>query len=216
MKRIDLHIHSIFSDGDLIPSEIARRAKFLGHEAIAITDHVDHSNIYCVENIIRVVDDIEENWEIKVIPGVEITHVPPEVIEKLANKARNLGAEIILVHGESLVEPVAKGTNHAAVECPEVDILAHPGLISYEDAEIAKENDVALEITSRAGHCLSNGHVAKIAVELDIPVVVNSDAHSPEDLIDYNFAYKLAIGSGLPKKIAKKALDKYPKRIINR
>ena len=44
-KRIDLHMHSLFSDGELLPSEIARRAYVLGHEAIAITDHVDYSNI---------------------------------------------------------------------------------------------------------------------------------------------------------------------------
>ena len=38
--RADLHTHSIFSDGELIPAELVRRAQALGHDAIAITDHV--------------------------------------------------------------------------------------------------------------------------------------------------------------------------------
>ncbi|MGZ7068181.1 MAG: histidinol phosphate phosphatase domain-containing protein, partial [Methanobacterium sp.] len=132
-KRIDLHMHSIFSDGELLPSEIARRASVLNHEAIAITDHVDASNIDCVRQIRDVILDIKENWDIEVIPGAEITHAPAEIIGKLANKARKLGAEIIVVHGETLVEPVIEGTNWSAVNCPEVDILAHPGLITREE-----------------------------------------------------------------------------------
>ena len=54
------------------------------------------------------------------------------------------GAEIVVVHGETIVEPVIKGTNWSAVNCPEVDILAHPGLITVEEVEIAKYNDIAL------------------------------------------------------------------------
>ena len=41
----DLHTHSIFSDGELIPSELVRRAVFNGYDAIAITDHVDFTNV---------------------------------------------------------------------------------------------------------------------------------------------------------------------------
>ena len=52
-KRIDLHMHSLFSDGELLPSELARRALVLGHETIAITDHVDYSNIETIPNIKR-------------------------------------------------------------------------------------------------------------------------------------------------------------------
>ena len=83
--RIDLHTHSIFSDGELLPSELARRADVLGHKALAITDHVDASNIQVASQIAEAVNDIRDNWDINLIPGVEITHVPIEVIDKLAN-----------------------------------------------------------------------------------------------------------------------------------
>ena len=68
-KRIDLHTHSIFSDGELLPSEIARRACVLGHQAVAITDHVDASNLDCVGRVINAVLDIRDNWDIEIVPG---------------------------------------------------------------------------------------------------------------------------------------------------
>ena len=141
--RIDLHTHSIFSDGELLPSELVRRADVLGHKAIAITDHVDASNIQIASQISEAVNDIRDNWDINVIPGVEITHVPIEVIDKLANKARKFGAEIIVVHGETIVEPVKPGTNRMSAECPEVDIIGHPGLITEEEVQTICEKKKA-------------------------------------------------------------------------
>ncbi|WP_424356435.1 histidinol phosphate phosphatase domain-containing protein [Methanobacterium sp. MBAC-LM] len=213
-KRIDLHMHSIFSDGELLPSEMARRAHVLNHEAIAITDHVDASNIDCVRRIRDVILDIRENWDIEVIPGAEITHAPAEIIGKLANKAKKLGAEIIVVHGETLMEPVVEGTNWAAVNCPDVDILAHPGLITLEEAQTAKDNNIALEISARRGHSLSNGHVAKVAMEVGANMVVDTDTHAPEDIISYETAYNIAKGAGLPEKEIVRALRDNPLEIL--
>jgi putative hydrolase len=186
----------------------------LDHSAVAITDHVDASNIECVGKVINAVKDIRDNWDIEIIPGAEITHAPAEIIDKLAHQAKNFGAEIVIVHGETIVEPVIEGTNWSAVNCPEVDILAHPGLITVEEVEIAKENAIALELSSRRGHCLGNGHVAKLAVEVGADLVVNTDTHMPEDLISYEMAYKVASGAGLPDKEIKRALKDNPERIL--
>lgn len=209
-------MHSIFSDGELLPSEIARRASVLDHEAIAITDHVDASNMDCISRIKDVILDIKDNWDIEVVPGAEITHAPAEIIGKLAGKARKLGAEIIVVHGETLVEPVIEGTNMAAVNCPEVDILAHPGLITREDVEIAKDNDITLEISARAGHSLSNGHVAKMALEVGANLILDTDTHSPEDIISCKKAAEIALGAGIPLNYISKILRKNPLEILKR
>lgn len=213
-KRIDLHVHSLLSDGELLPSEIARRAQILDHEAVAITDHVDASNIDCVGKIINAVNDIRDNWDIEIIPGAEITHAPVEVIDKLARQARKLGAEIVVVHGETIVEPVIEGTNFTALNCPEVDILAHPGLITVEEVEIARDNDIALEISSRRGHSLSNGHVAKLAMEIGADLVMDTDTHSPQDLISYETATKILSGAGIPDNELPKILRDNPRRIL--
>ena len=213
-KRIDLHVHSILSDGELLPSEIARRAQVLNHEAVAITDHVDASNIDCVGKVINAVNDIRDNWDIEIIPGAEITHAPVEVIDKLARQARKLGAEIVVVHGETIVEPVIEGTNFTALNCPEVDILAHPGLITVEEVEIARDNDIALEISSRRGHSLANGHVAKLALEIGADLVMDTDTHSPNDLISYETACNILRGAGIPDKELEKILRTNPKKIL--
>ncbi len=159
---IDLHTHTIFSDGELIPSELVRRAEVLGYTAIGITDHVDYTNIEHVLTCVSKAKYLEDVLDIRVLVGVEITHVPPQKIGPLAILARKLGAEIVVVHGETPAEPVRPGTNRAALEA-RVDILAHPGFITLEEAELARENDVCLEITSRSGHNITNGHVARMA-----------------------------------------------------
>lgn len=193
-------MHSLFSDGELLPSELARRAANLNHEVIAITDHVDYSNVEQIPQIQKAIDDINANWNIKVVLGAEVTHVPTESIDGVAKKAKDLGAQIVVVHGETLNEPVIEGTNYAAVNSEYVDILGHPGLITYEEAQIAKENGIYLEISARSGHCLGNGHVANIASEVGNKLLVNTDTHSPDNLITFEKSYEIALGAGLSKK----------------
>lgn len=204
----------MFSDGELLPSELARRADVLKHEIIAITDHVDASNIDITPKILKAIEDVNNQWEIKVVPGAEITHAPINSIDYLAKESKKLGAELVVVHGETLNEPVISGTNLAAIESGNVDILAHPGLITIEEAQIAKDNDVYLEISGRKGHCLSNGHVATFAREVGANLLVNSDTHSPENLMDFQSALKVAMGAGLTEKEANKALIDNPKKLL--
>lgn len=215
-KRIDLHMHTLFSDGELLPSELARRAEVLGHSTIAFTDHVDYSNIETITEISKAIEDINNNWNINVILGAEITHAPTQSIPALTKKARELGAKIVVVHGETLSEPVIEGTNLAAVSCEDVDILAHPGLITKEEAEIAKENDIALEISARKGHSLGNGHVANIAKEVGCNLVINTDTHSPDDLITFERSIEIALGAGLSKEEALKAAIDNPQKILKK
>ncbi len=194
---IDLHTHSLFSDGVLIPSELARRAEAAGLKSIAITDHGDSSNIdYIIPRIVSVAIDLNRFLSIKVIPGIELTHVPPPLISECARKARSLGAKIVVVHGETIVEPVAPGTNRAALDA-DINILAHPGLITEEEAQAAKEKGILLEISARKGHSLTNGHVAKLAMKTGAKLVINTDSHDPSDLIGRNQAIKIVCGAGL-------------------
>lgn len=212
----DLHTHSIFSDGSLIPSELVRRAFVHGYKAVAITDHVDFTNIEFVLKNVRKIKNIERELNMRVIVGVELTHVPPAKIASLVKLAKKLGSELIIVHGETLVEPVAKGTNRAAVALPDVHILAHPGLITVEEAELARENDILLELTSRNGHSRSNGHVARIAEEARAQLLVNTDLHDPEDFITREIALEVAMGAGLKAKEASDAIERNPEKLLRR
>jgi len=194
---IDLHTHTFLSDGVLLPSELIRRAEAKGYRAIALTDHVAASNLdFVVPRLARVAAEIAAHVRIRVLPGAEITHAPPVMIAALTQQARQLGAAVVVMHGETPVEPVAPGTNRAAIEAG-VDILAHPGLITNEEAELAARKGVRLEITARKGHSLTNGHVARAAKAAGAMLVLDTDAHEPGDLIDLAFARTVALGAGL-------------------
>ena len=136
MKLTDFHTHTLLSDGALMPAEHLRRLIVRGLDAVSITDHVDSSNI---DHVLNSLDNIRYDFEeyITFLPGVEITHVLHSQISELAKKAKQRNF-LVVVHGETIVEPVIEGTNKAALKCPDVDILAHPGILTFKDAQLAK------------------------------------------------------------------------------
>lgn len=213
--RADLHTHSIFSDGELIPAELVRTAKVTGHKVIAITDHVDMTNVeFVVKNVVKAAELTDD--EITVIPGVEITHVPPSKMDQVIADAKRFGAKWIVVHGETIAEPVQPGTNRQAVMNPDVNVLAHPGFINEEEMQLAKDNGVLIEISGRRGHSLTNGHVAAVARKIGAPMVIDSDAHAAEDLMNEDAAYKVALGAGLTVAEADAAIQKVPFEAISK
>jgi len=194
---IDLHMHTTYSDGELIPAELIRRAKVAGYKAMAITDHADASNIqFIVESVRKLTDPYSHFFDMDVLAGVELTHVPPALMADFAQMARDAGAQIVICHGETVVEPVIQGTNLAAIEA-RVDVLAHPGLITEVEVKLAAEFGVALEITTRRGHSYANGHVAAMARRFGAKLVIDNDAHAPGDLASAEMRQKVAFGAGL-------------------
>ena len=195
---IDLHSHTQFSDGQLNPAEHVRRAQVAGYTAIAITDHADASSVrHIIPAIRRFADENNKVNDIKVICGIELTHVLPEAIADLVKLSRDLGADIVNVHGETIVEPVLPGTNMAAIDAG-VDVLCHPGLISEDEVMMAVEKGIVLELTTRKGHSYSNAHVYQLAKKLGAIVVLNNDAHSHVDLVSQALAEKILLGCGVP------------------
>jgi len=138
-----------------------------------------------------------KNWDIIAISGVELTYLPVESIADAAKQVKEAGAQIVVVHGETIAENVPPGTNMAAVSCPYVDILAHPGLITMEEAKLAAKNGIYLEISARKGHSFTNGHVAKVANAAGAKLLVNSDGHDTGDLLTPDFARAVALGAGV-------------------
>lgn len=212
----DLHTHTFLSDGVLSPVELIRFAAAAGYQVLAITDHVSVSNM---ERVFREVKAdallAEKYWDITAIAGVELTNIPAGAVSELARRARELGAELVVVHGETIVEPVEPGTNRAAVSCPYVDILAHPGLITLEEARLAEKNGVYLEISPRRDHSLTNGHVVNMARISGAKLLLNSDTHEPEDLLRSEFALKVGLGAGL-NEVEFKHLTTNSREIIDR
>jgi histidinol phosphatase-like PHP family hydrolase len=193
----DLHTHSLLSDGVLLPSEIAVRYAALGYKAIAITDHADYSNIeYVTDSILKFTKNWPKDAKIKVLPGIELTHLPLNQFKPLAKYARAKGIKIIVGHGETLAEPVIKETNRVALEA-DIDILAHPGLISDEEVKLAREKGIFLEITTRQGHRDTNPHVVERALKAGALLILNNDSHQPQDILGPEKVISIGRKSGL-------------------
>ena len=90
------------------------------------------------------------------------------------------------------------------------------GLITLEDARIAAENGVFLEVSGRRGHGTANGHVVQTARAAGAKMVLDSDAHAPGDLLTREFAMKVARGSGLNLEDAITLLDRSPLDVLKK
>jgi len=213
----DFHTHTFYSDGVLGPIELIRRAIVNGYEAIGVTDHVSVGNVASViEALVAECRLAEEHWDIRAIPGVELTHLPPAAIPEVAAEARRRGAELVVVHGETPVEPVPPGTNLAALRSAEVDILAHPGALDVELAGLAARNGVFIEVSARRGHSLANGAIVSVGRQAGASFLVNSDAHEPEDILTERMARRVAIGAGLSEEEAEAVLNANARRLLDR
>src|SRR5512137_1163108 len=113
----DLHTHTTLTDGEMIPIELVRRMAVLGYTTVAITDHADSTNLHFLIETLQKLKDAARLYGIDLLCGVELTHIPPELIGISAREAKQAGADIVIVHGETIVEPVAEGTNRAACIC---------------------------------------------------------------------------------------------------
>jgi putative hydrolase len=193
-----------------------REGERLDHRALALTDHIG------LEEPGPLLDRLREeaggcgSSAFQAIVGVELTLVPPERIAEAARRARRAGAEIVIVHGETAVEHVAPGTNHAAIESGEVDVLAHPGLIDERDVELARAHSVVLEISGSSRHSICNGHVVRSALAAGTRLVVDSDAHAVDQLLPLERARMIARGAGVPETQLDAVLFDTPRELIRR
>jgi histidinol phosphatase-like PHP family hydrolase len=105
MAKLDLHVHSKHSDHPsewflqrigasesyTEPDHIFQTALARGMDLVAITDH----------NTIAGALTLRARYPKQVLVGVEVTHVPASKMDMVVSRARKLGAEIVVIHGET-------------------------------------------------------------------------------------------------------------------
>ncbi|MCI4352205.1 MAG: histidinol phosphate phosphatase domain-containing protein [Thermoplasmata archaeon] len=215
-NRFDFHSHTFLTDGTSSATDMWREADVLGHRALAITDHVALEDPAPLLERLRQEAKAWENEALQTLVGVEVTMVHPRKIPDVVRAARRAGAEVVIVHGETPANPVPPGTNRVVVELNDVDVLAHPGFITVEEAELAKAHDVVLEVTARRLHIVANGHVVRTALEVGNDLIVDSDAHATDELVTFEAARTVARGAGVPDAMLARVLTETPRRLLRR
>jgi predicted metal-dependent phosphoesterase TrpH len=94
MVVADLHAHTIYSDGSLTPFELINKAKNLGIEYLAITDH---DTIEAINQAIEIGNDLG----VKIIPGLEVS-------TEYYNKELHILGYFIDINNDSLQNYLAK------------------------------------------------------------------------------------------------------------
>ncbi len=205
--RGDLHMHTTWSDGTLSVREMTEAAYARGREYIVITDHsrsLGIGNGLSIERLLAQQEEVrrvdaEMNGRIRVFHGTEMDmnadgslDYPDEVLEKLDFVVASLHV--------SLRQDRAAITQRVlnALKNPHVDLIGHPTAQYIPDREpadldmdaifeAARASGTALEINSNPRRLDLEAPYARRAVEMGIPIAIDSDAHAPEqmDLLPY-------------------------------
>jgi DNA polymerase (family X) len=197
----DLHVHTNWSDGENSIEEIAQAAKKLGYEYLAITDHsggraIAHGlDAERLEQQILEINKLNQRITgIKILTGVEVDIRANGDLDIPDKFLQELDIVIAAVHS-SLGQSKKQMTERilAAIENPNVDILAHPtcrlfpnrDAVALDIEEIFKaavRTKTILEINAMPSRLdLRDIHIYR-ARELGVMLAINTDVHTTEQL----------------------------------
>ena len=179
--HIILHDGSSLREQGFSCSSALRYASLAGLRFAGLVLPSDGSNFSRLAELSKQVRRLSLYANVEAWAGVELSHIPPALLPDAVMEAREAGAALVLVHGESIMDQVEEGTNFAAISAG-ADIVTHPGLIDAEAAVFAAEKGVALEFTSCPRHAFANAHTAAMALRHGAPLVRGSAARCAEEL----------------------------------
>jgi DNA polymerase (family 10) len=221
MKDIkgDLHVHSTWSDGLIDLDDMVERIKKYGYEYLAITDHsesnfygrgLDKERIKEKTEYVRSLKSKHRNFEILMGSEIDIRKVgrldyPDDVIRKLDIAIGSLHSSFLNTEAENTARSIS------AVNNKYIDFIAHPTGKVFKDRapyfiDIDKlisavvENRKAMEINSYFLRLDLDEENTKRLKEMGGKVVINTDAHRPNNLDMMRLGVDIARRAGLEKK----------------
>jgi DNA polymerase (family 10) len=198
--RGDLHMHTTESDGRASIADMARAAHAAGLEYIAITDHskalsmangLDEARALAHAARIRAESG---RHGVQLLAGIECDILSDGRLDLADDCLAQLDIVIASVHSafgqdrQQMTDRILR-----AIENPHVDVIGHPtgrmllkrppyALDIETVVDAAKTHHVALELNSQVYRLdLSDVH-ARLARDRGVPIIVSSDAHSPQAL----------------------------------
>jgi len=197
----DLHTHSTWSDGKLSIREMAKAARARGLKILAITDHSASLGVAGGLSVDEIqaqraeIDAVQSELgdSIRLLQGCEVEIRSDGALDFPDEVLASLDIVIAALHS-GLRQPRQQVTERmlSAIRNPHVDIIAHPTgrmIPNREGADLdieavfraAAERGVALEINAHPSRLDLDDVLARRAVQLGIPLTINTDAHSEYD-----------------------------------
>jgi DNA polymerase (family 10) len=209
--RGDLHLHSDFSDGVSSIEEMVKKAKELGYEYIAITDHskslkvargLDESRLRQQLELIKGINERVKG--IRILTGIEVDILPDGSLDFDDDILKELDVVIASIHS-GFKQDKTTITSRIVNACHNryVNIIAHPtgrllgrrepyDVDMDEVFEAAAKTGTVLEINSSPDRLDLNDVNVKRAAEMGIKIAINTDAHGTEALSDMMYGVWVA------------------------
>lgn len=200
--QADLHMHTTWSDGKLSIREMAEAALRRGRKYIVITDH---SRSLGIANGLSIERLLEQQQEVRAVDaamhgGIRVFHgtemeiradgtldYPDEILAQLDFVIASLHVSL----GQPRDQITQRLVN--AIRNPHVDMIGHPRAQYIPDREpvdadidavfeAARQHQTALEINANPRRLDLEAQYARRAMELGIPLAINTDAHDEEQM----------------------------------
>ena len=212
----DLHVHSDHSDGHVSLKELAKLARAMGYEYIAICDHSQAANYAGGLTPDRLLQQIEEIDRLnktfknfRILKGSEVDILPDGRLDFGDDILKRLDLVVAAVHRgfkKNVTERILK-----AMENPHVTVIAHPSgrLISRREGydvdlekviEGAQKSGKALELNAYYDRLDLNEFYLKKAREKKIKISIGTDTHYAQGLQMIRFGVGIARRAWLEKR----------------
>jgi DNA polymerase (family 10) len=201
--RGDLHMHTTATDGRADALTMAKAARDAGLSYVAITDHsralamangLDEPRALAHARAVRALNGRDDLDGMTLLAGIECDILPDGTMDLAHDCLAQLDIVVASLHSALGQEP-AQMTDRLlkAIECPWVDVIAHPTgrlILKREPARAdmdrvfaaAASHGVAMEINGQPDRLDLDDVLARRAKERGVPLTVASDAHSPAAL----------------------------------
>ncbi len=206
----DLQMHTTWSDGANTIEEMVAEAAGMGHEFIAITDHVGTLKIAGamdegkIRKQMKEIEKINERYGIRVFYGVEANIMKDGSIDMDRKVLKDVDVVAAGIHsGFRMPEKEMTARVVNAMENDAVNIIVHPtgriidkreGIALNFDKvfEVAKKNNVVMEINAQPARLDLNDVHVKRAVEMGVKLSIGTDAHNKSQLHFINLGTAVA------------------------